>query len=276
MNDLRRLLQEEGFQKEGEFWVKFWRTSFIHVFLGSKFVEVSRFSPDGEFLSNAVVPSDAEEVAAVLGRMSAEADYLDAHGRRQPYARTLHGYDDEGEEYPRVPERIFGPGLDGLLEDAEERRAKKSCAGDSLPEYRLALAKSRCVRGAPTGARLATPTAVGDFLAKHFGCQPQEQFLALGLDPRSTLLGVLDIGTGGIDTASVDPRVLFAGLVLMGASAVIICHVHPSGDPTPSVQDMGMTRQLKQGAEMLSIRLLDHIVIAPGGKMYSMSQAGTL
>jgi hypothetical protein len=188
----------------------------------------------------------------------------------------LNGLEDDEEEYPRTQERILGPGLGGLLEDAEERRKKASCSGGSLPEYRLALEQSRCVKGAPTGERLATPTAVGDFLSKNFGCQPQEQFLALGLNPRSELLGVLDVGTGGIDSAAIDPRVLFAGLVLMGASATILCHVHPSGDPTASVQDVQLTRQLKQSAEVLAIRLLDHIVIAPGGRIYSMQQAGTL
>mgnify|MGYP001574395507 CR=1 FL=1 len=183
---------------------------------------------------------------------------------RRDQSRSFGGYLDEEDEYQMPGERIFLAGFDGV----------KSCTGGALPEVKLALERTRCLKGG--GPLLKTPSEVGDFLAKHFGCQPQEQFLAVGFNSRNEVLGVLDVGTGGIDSAAVDPRVMFSGLILMGASAFIMAHNHPSGDPSPSRQDVDLTRQLKRGAELLTIRMLDHIVISRGGEIHSMVQAGTM
>lgn len=182
----------------------------------------------------------------------------------------LDGYhsDDEGDEHPySMPqEHLHMSGFGGAV---------KSCSGGAIPEMKLALERSRCLRTG-TSEKLTNSKTVGEFLARHFGCQPQEQFLAIGLNTRSEVLGVLDVGTGGLDSAAVDPRVMFAGLVLMGASAFIICHNHPSGDPTPSRQDVELTRQINRGGEILNMRLLDHVVVGSSGEMSSMASSGPL
>ncbi len=152
---------------------------------------------------------------------------------------------------------------------------KSQCSPDEVPEVRLALEKTRCLR-AGRGERLTTPRAITLFLQKHYGCQAQENFLAVGLNPRSECLGVLEVATGGLDSMSVDPRVLFSGLILMGASAFVVCHNHPSGDPYPSSADVDLTKQLMRSAELLVIRMLDHVIISSSGETYSMMEHGLM
>lgn len=153
---------------------------------------------------------------------------------------------------------------------------KSKCSTDTIPEVRLAVEKNRCLRHGPVAPALSNPQTVVDFLVKHYSCQPQERVLAVGFDSRNTVLGVLEVSVGGIDGAVADPRVLFTGLLLMGASAFILAHNHPSGDPTPSTADVQLTRQLKTGAESLGIRMLDHLVIGRTGNFQSFQASGMM
>jgi DNA repair protein RadC len=137
------------------------------------------------------------------------------------------------------------------------------CRRGQLPVVRLALAREKCARN--PGGSLSTPEAVLEYVRRHYGCKPQEYFLALGLDSKLRPLGILEVGVGGFASSLVDPKVLFSGLLLMGAQAFILYHNHPSGDPEPSVEDVTMTRQLMQAAQVLSLRFLDHIVAGVEG-----------
>src|SRR5574343_609350 len=89
----------------------------------------------------------------------------------------------------------------------------------------------------------------------------QERFVALLLDQRSKLLSVATVAEGGFSECPVDPKAIFAAALLSGATALILAHNHPSGDPTPSAPDLALTRRLVDGGTLLCIRVLDHIVI---------------
>lgn len=141
---------------------------------------------------------------------------------------------------------------------------------------RLALEKQRCLRHGAVGPNLNTPTLIVDFLSKHYGCQPQETVLAVGFNTRNELLGVLEVSRGGIDAAVADPKVLFSGLLLMGASAFILAHNHPSNDTTPSQQDILLTRQMSLASEALGIRMMDHLVIGRTGTFDSFRTRGIM
>jgi DNA repair protein RadC len=93
-------------------------------------------------------------------------------------------------------------------------------------------------------------------------------------DARMNLIGVHEISSGALTAAMVDPRVVFAAAVVAGASALILVHTHPSGDPQPSTEDVMLTDQIGKGAKLLSIRLLDHLIVARGGAWYSLRSRG--
>jgi len=83
------------------------------------------------------------------------------------------------------------------------------------------------------------------------------------------------ISNGGLNAAMVNPRDVLRAAVAEAASAVIVIHNHPSGDPKPSVDDHRVTQRIKQACDITGIRLLDHIVVGEEG-YYSFADSGEL
>jgi len=102
---------------------------------------------------------------------------------------------------------------------------------------------------------------------------PQEHVLALLLDSRHRLIGVQTVAVGGLTEAIVEPSAVFRAAIVVGAAGVVLVHVHPSGDPTPSAADIVLTRRLSEAGTVVGIPLLDHVVVAEGG-FYSLASHG--
>ena len=151
---------------------------------------------------------------------------------------------------------------------------KSPCGIGAVPAVRLALTRDRCLRGAPP--RVVTPRDAVGFLQKHYGCKPQEFFLAIYINNAGEIVHVHEAAIGGMGMAAVDPRVIFAGAITSGASAFIICHNHPSGEETPSSADLELTKTLVAGAKLLGLQILDHLVIARGGQYTSFREKGLM
>jgi DNA repair protein RadC len=102
----------------------------------------------------------------------------------------------------------------------------------------------------------------------HFrGRLPQldrELFFAVLLDGRNRLRAEVCVSEGTLTTALVHPREVFAPAIRDRAAALILVHNHPSGDPTPSSEDVALTERLRQVGELVGIRVLDHVVIGQG------------
>lgn len=140
---------------------------------------------------------------------------------------------------------------------------RRTCAGGTIPEVRLAFEKKACIKS--NGEQLRTPGEIADFVGRHWSCKPQEYFLALYFDSRNVAMAVHEVSMGGIGQTAVDPKVLFGGALSCGSVAMVIAHNHPSGNAEPSEQDIQLTRQLVRAADALSYRILDHIVVGRGG-----------
>ena len=97
----------------------------------------------------------------------------------------------------------------------------------------------------------------------------------LCLTVKHQLLAYHELGRGTIDTVSVSPRDVFKTALLANAAAIAVAHNHPSGDPTPSPNDIALTRTLAAGAVLMGIQLLDHIILAEG-RYYSFKESGVL
>ncbi len=150
------------------------------------------------------------------------------------------------------------------------------------PRWRRRLA---IVRAALELGRRAAGTALvlGDAMRDaaavyaHFrGRLPQlerEQFFVLLLDGRNRLLTELRISEGTLTTALVHPREVFAPAIRLSAAALVLVHNHPSGDPTPSSEDVALTERLRRAGDLIGIRVLDHVVVAQG-RFASMAEAG--
>ncbi len=104
--------------------------------------------------------------------------------------------------------------------------------------------------------------------------ETKEHFIALHLDGKNRIVCCDMVSTGSLNQSIVHPRELFKTALLSSAAAVILLHNHPTGDPTPSTEDLTITRRLQEAGDMIGIRVLDHIII--GDSYYSFAERGQL
>jgi DNA repair protein RadC len=99
-------------------------------------------------------------------------------------------------------------------------------------------------------------------------------FVAVLLDTKGQVIGVTTISIGDLSSALVHPREVFKPAVLANAASVLLAHNHPSGDPTPSSEDVSVTRRLAEAGALLGIDVLDHVVIGERGHWVSLRERG--
>ncbi|QWV94892.1 DNA repair protein RadC [Geomonas oryzisoli] len=102
--------------------------------------------------------------------------------------------------------------------------------------------------------------------------ETKEHFIALHLDGKNRIVCCDMVSTGSLNQSIVHPRELFKTALLSSAAAVILLHNHPTGDPTPSTEDLTITRRLQEAGDLIGVRVLDHIVI--GDSYYSFAERG--
>lgn len=110
-------------------------------------------------------------------------------------------------------------------------------------------------------------------LRAFLGDDPRERFAVVYLDTRHRPIAVHDAHVGTCDSSPVHPREVFGPAVALAATAVVVAHNHPSGDPTPSGNDRAVTERLRQAGELLGIALLDHVVVGEA-RYYSFADEG--
>jgi DNA repair protein RadC len=103
----------------------------------------------------------------------------------------------------------------------------------------------------------------------------RESFYALLLDNRHRVLALRLISTGSLESAPVHPREVFNNAIRESASALVVAHNHPSGDPTPSSEDRMVTERLRRAGELIGIELLDHVVVGTE-RYYSFAEESCL
>jgi DNA repair protein RadC len=104
-------------------------------------------------------------------------------------------------------------------------------------------------------------TALLAYLRVAMAGEPREIFRVLFLDKKNALICDEVMGVGTVDHAPVYPREIVRRALELNASAMILCHQHPSGDPTPSSADVDMTRQVIEAAKALGLKVHDHVVV---------------
>ena len=108
---------------------------------------------------------------------------------------------------------------------------------------------------------LDTPERIADLLREENRLLNVEHFQVVLLNTRRKLIRVEQISQGTLDTILVHPREVFKSAIAANASAAVLVHNHPSGDPTPSEADIKVTRDLIRAGQLLKIDLLDHVII---------------
>jgi DNA repair protein RadC len=131
-----------------------------------------------------------------------------------------------------------------------------------------------------TRQKLDSPELVYELMAPEMRTLHKESLRVMLLDTRYHLIGRHEVSLGSVNESIAHPRDVFRPAVVASAYAVIVVHNHPSGDPSPSQSDHSLTRRLAEAAELLQIKLLDHVIIgapAEGWQPYfSFKEAGVL
>lgn len=111
-------------------------------------------------------------------------------------------------------------------------------------------------------------------LAKNLGLleAAEEYVYTLALDNKNKATGLFEISHGTVNSSVISPREIYIRALLLGASSIILFHNHPSGDVTPSKDDILVTKRVKAAGELLGVELLDHIII--GDTYYSFKEQG--
>lgn len=140
-----------------------------------------------------------------------------------------------------------------------------------LSELTKRLAKATAL----TGLNFTTPSSIAQYYMEDMRHARQEAMKLLLLNTKARLIGETDISKGTVNSAVISPRELFVEALQKNAVSIILLHNHPSGDPTPSKEDVLITRRIKDAGMLIGIELLDHIII--GNNCYiSMREKGLI
>ena len=145
---------------------------------------------------------------------------------------------------------------------------------ESLPSYTTRLVEESR-HPYPSRRQVANPEDVAILLKDYFKERDREEFILLILNTSNVLVGMSVISVGGLASSIVEPRQVFKVAVLANASAVILAHNHPSGNPEPSREDIRITRQLVEAGKLMGIPVHDHLILA-GETFTSLAERGLL
>lgn len=134
----------------------------------------------------------------------------------------------------------------------------------------------RVASSAPNrGDRIGSSRDVDALLRPRLVREASEHFIALPLDARNRPIGEIRVAVGGLLACPVAPSDVFRALVREAAAAVIFAHNHPSGEPSPSPEDLALTERLCRAGDLLGVRVLDHVILGHEG-YFSFLDAGLL
>ncbi len=171
-----------------------------------------------------------------------------------------------GENVIQIGQRLlqtFG-GLSGLHRvPFEELCAQRGVGAAKAAQIKAAIELGRRLnqKGEDTRPVISDPESAAELISYEMSALEQEHLRVLLLNTRNRLLDICEIYRGSVNSAQVRVAEVFRDAVRRNATAIIVAHNHPSGDPTPSPDDIALTRSLIQAGKLLGIEVIDHLII---------------
>ena len=158
-----------------------------------------------------------------------------------------------------TPRTLFQTTIQELqeIEGIGETRAKQILA---LVE----LSKRMLNTNGNNKVTLSSPKGVADLLAPEMQFLDREHFKVVLLNTKNKVITIETVSIGSLNSTIVHPREIYKNPIKYSAASIIIAHNHPSGDPTPSAEDIEITKRLYEVGKLLGIELLDHVIIGDG------------
>ena len=123
---------------------------------------------------------------------------------------------------------------------------------------------------------IRSPEDAQKLAAAHISDEDREVFLVLMLNTKNQVIGLHRAHVGSLNASIVHPRDVMKCAILNNAASIIVSHQHPSGDPTPSREDIDVTKRLAEAGRILGIEVLEHVIVTPTGKHVSLKEKGYL
>ena len=123
-------------------------------------------------------------------------------------------------------------------------------------------------------AQISCPQDAANLVAAEMALLAQEHLVVLLLNTRNMVVARRTIYIGTVNSSAVRPAEVLRPAVRENAPSIIVVHNHPSGDPTPSAEDVAVTRDLVAAGKLMDIELLDHLIIGQGGRFTSLKEKG--
>ncbi|MBX3048841.1 MAG: DNA repair protein RadC [Anaerolineales bacterium] len=174
-----------------------------------------------------------------------------------------------GESAVRLGERLlshFG-GLAGLQRaDFDDVKSQHGLGEAKAATLKAAIELGRRLAVQEPGERpaIASPADAAALVQYEMAGLEQEHLRAILLDTRNKVIAIDEVSQGTLNSAQVRMAELFKAAIRRNAAALILVHNHPSGDPTPSADDIALTRQVREAGRLLEIEVLDHLIIGQG------------
>ena len=186
---------------------------------------------------------DNELLAVILGHGFRAASAIDVANRVLESVRGVHGLTRQS---PADLCRLKGIGA---------AKASQILAA-------VELGRRTLVRQPERRVQLDSPRDVASYLLPSYGARQVEQFGIVLLDTKHRVLRTAVLSVGTLDASLVHPREVFREAAGGGAAAIVLFHNHPSGDPTPSGEDVALTARLVEAGRLMGIQVVDHLVLA--------------
>lgn len=167
-------------------------------------------------------------------------------------------------------EKIKGEQLE--LKVAENKTVK-------LPAKRVNVISIKMVREASIlydGRKINSPEDAAELGKKFLEEADREQMILCCLDTKNQPVSISVISIGSLNSSIVHPREVFKSAILSNAASIILYHNHPSGDPSPSQEDINITKRLIECGKLIGIDVLDHLIIGQDNRFCSLKERGVM
>ncbi len=171
--------------------------------------------------------------------------------------------------------RYYDNDLGGLARATLEELQSFRGMGEAKAAQILAAREfgKRCLQASSQGQlQVKSPADVANLLAPELAFADQEYVKVVLVDTRNNVIAYPTVCQGSLNSAHVRVGEIFRDAIRRNAAALIIAHNHPSGDPTPSPEDITLTRQIVEAGRLLNIDVLDHLVLGRGGRFVSLKE----
>lgn len=187
----------------------------------------------------------------------------------------------KGENVLNLSQRIIAEleGLNGILNASMHEMTKIKGVKEAKASQIIAIAelfrRFNTYKSLNEFKRVNSPRDIFNILHGEMVTYNQEILKLITLNTKNEIIKIKDVFKGSLNSSLIHPREIFKEAIKNSAASIVICHNHPSGDPTPSNEDISVTTRINEASKIIGINLIDHIII--GREQYvSLKEQGIL